>query len=74
MGRPRTLKKKDRYPFSDKNCLGGSAKKGLRRQIKDGDITITEAGTMVWGEWKRYERNNKFSQWLRRKKKTTKKK
>ena len=80
MGRPRIFRNADRYPFSDKNCSGGNANKGLRRQVKDGDITLMTAEVMVWGkasterfmDWGRHERNNKFAQWLRRRKKRLK--
>ena len=73
MGRPRILKKKDRYPFSDKNCSGGLASKGLRRQIKDGELTTMSAEVIVWGKWQQHERKNNFARWLRRRKKRLKK-
>ena len=73
MGRPRIFRNADRYPFSDKNCSGGNANKGLRRQVKDGDITLMTAEVMVCGkDWESHERNNKFAQWLRRRKKRLK--
>lgn len=42
---------------------------GLRRKIKDGELTFSEVDTIIWGKWKLYERNNKFSQWWKRRKK-----
>ena len=74
MGRPRLFRNKDRYPFSDKNCSGGLASKGLRRQVKDGELTIGSAEVMIWSnKWQPHERNNAFAKWLRRRKKRLKK-
>ena len=70
MGRPRIFRNADRYPFSDKNCSGGNAKKGLRRQVKDGDITIMAVESMIWAN--RNERSNDFVKWLIRRKKRLK--
>ena len=42
---------------------------GLRRKIKDGELSISEVDTIIRREWKSYERNNKFNQWMRRRKK-----
>ena len=69
MGRPRIFRNAERYPFSDKNCSGGLAKKGLRRQIKDGELTIMFAEAKIWGkDWATHERKNNFARWLRRRK------
>jgi hypothetical protein len=72
MGKPRIFRNADRYPFSDKNCSGSQASKGLRRQIKDGELTIMSAEAMIWSRWKPHERNNAFAKWLRRRKKRVK--
>ena len=45
------------------------SKKGLRRQIKDGEITIMSAEKMIWSkDWGTHERKNNFARWLRRRK------
>jgi hypothetical protein len=66
MGRPRIFGNPKRYPFSDEHCKGGNETKGLRRALKDGDITINEVNAMIWGKWKLHERRNKFAKWFRR--------
>ena len=74
MGRPRIVRNPNRYPYKDEHCKGGSDTKGLRRALKDGDITINEVNAMVWGKWNPHERNNRFAKWFRRFTKRNKKK
>ena len=74
MGKARIFRNPNRYPFKDEHCKGGNKTKGLRRALKDGDITINEVSAMVWNKWKQRERKNKFSQWFSRLVKRRKKK
>ena len=66
MGRPRIFRNPKRFPYTNEHCKGDNKTKGLRRALKDGDITVQEVTTIIWGKWKLHERRNKFAKWFRR--------